>query len=249
MGNDRGTRLDADELANAPLFAALTASKRRAVLSRASRRAFERGELIFHEDATAEGLFFLAGGTVRLTRRAFGRTTVIGTQQAPSTLVPIGLFDSGCNGVTAMAAVLCDVYVIGCSSFVQICMADPDSAVYLLRLCTRRVRQTASLVDMLTLTSVRQRVARWLIEMSEASGGAEINMPVTQKQLAGRLGTVREVLFRNLKHLQDVGIIHFSRQNVVINDLHGLHAAAGIMTPEKIFVASKDRAVEPFLMA
>jgi CRP-like cAMP-binding protein len=231
-----------------PFFAALSKRGRRNVLLHTTGRVLQPGELVFDEDERAEGLFFLVRGTVQLRRRAFGRTMIIGDERAPSTLVTIGLFDGGRNSMSAVATCRSEVHLLGRSEFDRLCTANLPSALRLLGLCCQRVRQTVSLIDVLACTSVRQRVARLIAEISETTGSNTVDLPLSQEQLAVRLGTVREVVFRNLRHLQLEGVIHFHRRLVVIDDLPRLQAVAGASMSERIFAANADPSGIPFLI-
>jgi CRP/FNR family transcriptional regulator len=75
----------------------------------------------------------------------------------------------------------------------------------LLRLLTdisRRVRQTSDFIDLITVGSIRQRVARVLIDLVDECGNPAINLPCSQAKLGRSIETVREVVFWPLKHLQ-----------------------------------------------
>lgn len=64
-----------------------------------------------------------------------------------------------------------------------------------------------SLIDALAGANVRQRLARLTVELSETTSTNTVDLPLSQEQLAVRLWSVREVVFRKLKHLGDDGII------------------------------------------
>ena len=64
-----------------------------------------------------------------------------------------------------------------------------------------------------------------LLEMAD-SAGASFTMPETHEDLANRLGTVREVVSRNLGRFQSEGLIRLHRKDVQILDRKGLAAEA-----------------------
>lgn len=217
---------EAGGLQNGPFLPSLPAKRRRELLLHVKRRSFDPGEELFREDDPADGVFFLVAGTVRLTRRAFDRTMVVGDEHAPVTLATIGLFDGGSNSITAVARCPCDVYVLQRTEFERLCAGNPAYGAWLLSLFSMRIRRMIALMDVLALASVRQRLARLILEMVQEDAGAEVRLPLTQEEIAVRLGTVREVVFRNLKQLQNDGIIHFHRGFVAIDNLPRLQAAA-----------------------
>jgi CRP/FNR family transcriptional regulator len=75
--------------------------------------------------------------------------------------------------------------------------------------------------------SVRQRVARHLLDLAaEHQSGAILLAPVSQRELADAVGTVREVVARVLRELRDEGLIETSRQGIALLDAPGLHGEA-----------------------
>ena len=52
--------------------------------------------------------------------------------------------------------------------------------------------------------------------------GVEITMPVSNQELASQIGTVRELVSRNLSRLQAEGMIKIDGRRVVICDLKSL---------------------------
>jgi len=73
---------------------------------------------------------------------------------------------------------------------------------------------------------VRQRLARILLQAAEESGGAENAVNLTHEELALRLGTVREVVSRNLARFQDEGIVRLVRRQIEIAAPEALRAEA-----------------------
>jgi CRP/FNR family transcriptional regulator, cyclic AMP receptor protein len=74
-----------------------------------------------------------------------------------------------------------------------------------------------------TFTTVRQRVARHLLDLAaqrepERGALAEIVVPVSQQELADAVGTVREVVVRELRELRRDGVVRTERGHIVILD-------------------------------
>jgi CRP/FNR family transcriptional regulator len=73
-------------------------------------------------------------------------------------------------------------------------------------------------------TSVRHRVARHLLDLasqeSRATGGARpvLSVPVSQRELADAVGSVREVVVRALRDLRESGAISTYRDHIEILD-------------------------------
>lgn len=60
--------------------------------------------------------------------------------------------------------------------------------------------------------------------------GVEITMPVCKQELASQIGTVRELVSRNLSRLQAEGMLKINGRTVTVSNLKVLEA--GIDSPE-----------------
>lgn len=89
------------------------------------------------------------------------------------------------------------------------------------------LRYTQALITQISQTavcnrlhSVEQRLCRWLLLCHNRVNGAEIRM--TQEYIANMLGGRRESVTVAAGHLQDLGLIRYSRGNITIVDRKGL---------------------------
>ena len=65
-----------------------------------------------------------------------------------------------------------------------------------------------------------------MLEISDQSSGEAFALPVTHQELASRLGTVREVVSRNLGRFQMEGFIKISDRQIAITNRPGLEREA-----------------------
>nr|WP_269812976.1 Crp/Fnr family transcriptional regulator [Ornithinimicrobium sediminis] len=80
--------------------------------------------------------------------------------------------------------------------------------------------------------TVRERVARHLLDLAAQQDpgrdpGDEIEVRVTQREVADAVGTVREVVVRVLRELRREGVVRTERDQIVIVDPHRLVPAPG----------------------
>jgi CRP/FNR family transcriptional regulator len=104
----------------------------------------------------------------------------------------------------------------------------PLLARRLLAVFAARLRRFGTLAGDLALRSVAQRLARLLVEViGPAPGGGTASGPrLTQREMAARLGTVREVVARNLAQFEAEGWIALRRGVIEILDIEALRALA-----------------------
>jgi CRP/FNR family transcriptional regulator len=97
-------------------------------------------------------------------------------------------------------------------------------ALKVIKVLAHRLRHLSGLVEELSFATVRDRLAAHLIRLAENSGrttkrGIEFDLAENNEELAARLGTVRELISRNLGRLHGEGLIEIRRRTVTIPDL------------------------------
>jgi CRP/FNR family cyclic AMP-dependent transcriptional regulator len=100
---------------------------------------------------------------------------------------------------------------------------DPRVAQAFLSELSERVLSFIDEIPGNTFATVRQRVARHLLDLAAQRGpGREavsaIVVPVSQQELADAVGTVREVVVRVLRELRRDGVVRTERDQIVILD-------------------------------
>jgi CRP/FNR family transcriptional regulator len=94
---------------------------------------------------------------------------------------------------------------------------DPRLARALLEDLSARVQEYIAQIHQRAFASVRQRVARHLLDLaSERQVGPDLVAPITQQDLADAVGSVREVVVRALGDLRGEGTVETRRRGIVI---------------------------------
>lgn len=104
---------------------------------------------------------------------------------------------------------------------------DPDLALVLLGQLAGRARQVVERLDCLASLTVRGRLVDYLLQRALAAGGAAFRLEGTQTELAEELGTVREVLVRELRALRRLGVLVRTQRGVLRVSLPRLRGYAG----------------------
>jgi CRP/FNR family transcriptional regulator len=190
-----------------PFFAAFPETALQVMADRGVERRFAAGETLFRAGDTASGLMVVLEGRVRVVREAGGRAQVVHVEAAGGTLGEVPLFAGGGYPATAIAMEPTVCAVIARESLAAAIRSSPDAAFVLLERMARRVRELVGRVDRLSLLSVSARLAEYLLSRTSAHGRAVIALGMTQQQLAEELGTVREVIVRELHALRNRGVI------------------------------------------
>jgi CRP/FNR family transcriptional regulator len=92
-----------------------------------------------------------------------------------------------------------------------------------------RLRRLVGIIEELSFTTVRDRLIAHLLRLARTEGrktarGVEVDMAGSQQDLAASLGTVRELVSRNLTRLQAEGLVVHEGKVIVIPDPAKLEA-------------------------
>jgi CRP/FNR family transcriptional regulator len=98
-----------------------------------------------------------------------------------------------------------------------------------------RLRRLVGIIEELSFTTIRQRLISVLLRLAETEGrqtqrGIEFQLPASHQELASQLGTVRELVSRNLTRLQAEGLIDVDARQIVVKDKNGLNALLSTMS-------------------
>ena len=224
-------RLDlAAVLARTPLLAGLSQPELDTLAARTVRKLFSAGELIFSEGERCNGLHIIVRGKVRIFKTsANGREQVLALNVPGESVAELPVFDGGPFPASASAVEDTEVAFISRRDFHAYCMEHPEVSLKVLSVVGARLRRLVGIIEELSFTTIRQRLIATLVKLAEAEGkktarGIEFLLPSTHQELANQLGTVRELISRNLMRLQAEGLLDVEARHIVVKDLKGLTA-------------------------
>ena len=189
----------------------------------AQERKLDPGEMLFLAGDNATGLYVIASGVIRAFRvNSQGREQTIHTEREGATLAEVPVFDDGVYPATAVAEEPSVVLFLAKKDVRQFILRHPELRLTALKLMSKRLRAHADLVDSLALQQVGQRLARVLLLEGRAHGartsaGVQLDLALSNGELAQRVGSVREVVSRTLARLEREGLftIDHSQSKVV----------------------------------
>jgi CRP/FNR family transcriptional regulator len=233
-------RIDlADVLRGTTLLSTQTREQIQLLAARTVRRVFGPGELLFSEGEPGHGLHMIARGKVRVFKTSVGgREQVLSINQAGESVAELPVFDGGEYAVSAMALEETEVAFISRQDFQSFCMDHPEVAMKMLTMVGARLRRMMGIIEQLSFTTVRERLVSVLVKLAETEGrqterGLEFVLPANHQELASQLGTVRELVSRNLMRLQSEGLVEVDARQIVVRDFGGLAKIIGWPSPRR----------------
>jgi CRP/FNR family transcriptional regulator len=211
------------ELVRIPLFSGLTEAESDALAQRAVERKYAPDDMLFWEGDPCAGIFLIVQGSVKIFKTSpGGREMMLALESAPSTVAELPLFDGGAYPASVRAVEPVTALFINKADFQQVCRQYPGVALEVLAVVGKRLRHLVAVVESMTFGSVTQRLARLLLDAAHQAGGAAFDLAMTHQEMASRLGTVREVVSRNLARFRGEGLIRIQDRQVQILDRAGL---------------------------
>jgi CRP-like cAMP-binding protein len=223
------TSLDAiATLRRVPFFAVLGEEDLRRLAGHCVVRHLRREELLFAEGDPCEGMYVVQSGAIKVFKMAdTGREQVLVIERAGSTVGELPVFDGGNLPASAAALEDSSLLFLPKREFLSLCRQNSEVAFAVIRSLAWRFRYMTSLVEELSLKEVSHRLARFLRDRALAVGirtkrGVEFPLEETNQQIAAEIGTVRDLVSRNLRRLVDRKIIKMERRKVIVLNMADL---------------------------
>jgi CRP-like cAMP-binding protein len=224
-------RMDlAEVLQKTALFSSLSQSEVQLLAVKTVRKILSAGELLFHEGDACKGFHIICRGQVRMFKSsASGREQVLAVNVAGESVAEVPVFDNGPYPASGVAIEETEIAFISRKDFHEYCLAHPEVALKVLAFVGARLRRLVGIIEELSFTTTRQRLVSVLVRLAQSDGrkterGIEVLLPGSNQELANQLGTVREVISRNLMRLQAEGLLEVDARQIVIKDVKGLAA-------------------------
>lgn len=212
-------------LSRLPLFNDLSDAELALIAGGVSRLSLEKGTVIFAEGDVCRELLIVEDGEVKVFKSALnGRQQLLSIERKGSALAEVAAFDGGRYPVTAEASSATTLLRLSADGFRKICVNNPEMALKVFRVLAHRLRHLVSLVEELSFSTVRARLIAYLVRLAEQRGrqtprGICFQLTENNEELAARLGTVRELVSRNMGRLHGDRLIEMSKRTVNIPNL------------------------------
>jgi CRP-like cAMP-binding protein len=220
--SDQSGRVQAQAalLRTQPYFAVLADDDLAYLASRMIERRFAKGELIFLEGEPCQGLYLVYAGQVRIYKLSpEGREQVLCYCGTGTSFNEVAVLDGGPNPANVIAASPCTLWIVPREIILDLMRTRPELSVAVIQNLGARLRHLVGLVEDLSLRQVSARLAKLLLETAAAD---QTPRALTQREMAARVGTVREMIGRSLKQLEARHLIKIESGRIVIVNREGL---------------------------
>ena len=217
-----------EELKQVPFFSNLGDAPLGEIVRAAREKKVDKGQMIFFENDPCDGFYFVRSGSVKIYKMSpGGREHILHTFKAGSTFAEVPAFDDGLCPANAQAVENSVLLLIRRNDFEKVTRAYPEVAFGLLHHFAHWLRRFTLQLEELSLKDVGARLAGYLLRLADESGdetseGIVVHLKENQQEIASSIGTVREIVSRNLRKLQEMNLIRLKGRRLVVLDREGL---------------------------
>jgi CRP-like cAMP-binding protein len=213
---------DSELLKLNPLFSGIDDDMIEKIVRLMTVKEVKKHEIIWLEQEPARTIYFMESGLIKLFK-----TSVSGKEQILRLVRPgdcfghAGAFNGGNNPESAQAVIQSVIYGITRSNLEVLLTEHPQLSRNLIKLLATEMHHYMSLVEDLSLRCVSGRLARMLLTNNH-KGVCDASLLLTRSDMAAMTGTVREVVGKSLKSLEDRGVISYDRRKIIIRNREAL---------------------------
>jgi CRP-like cAMP-binding protein len=221
------------EAESGTFLALLADSDRRALLELGGPRLYARGEHLMHQEEPGDRVLLLLQGHVKATFVEPRGQEFVLSFRGPGDVLGELSFARGeprSSGVVAIESV--QARALSAAEFRSFLERTPSAALTLIEVIGNRFRDANRARVRFGASDTIGRLAARLVELSERYGkptgeGIEIQLPVTQTDLAGWTASSRAGLGEALRTMRELGWVRTERRRITVLDRDALAARAG----------------------
>ncbi len=186
-------------------------------------KKFRKGEVLFSAQDEANGFYYVEKGEIRVFKMDEQGREVEVVRLGPGDFLGEAIvFVSSEYPVFAQAVLDSEVLFFVKRKVSQEMSQNPSIAMYFVELLARKCVVLSNKIESLGLRTVRQRLIRYLLANCSGDRQCLVKLDVKKGELAKILGTISETLSRNLRHMQEEGLIEVEGNRVKIKNCPAL---------------------------
>ncbi len=219
---------DCEALASVPYFRGLREEIVCSILEYSKVKVIPKGGYLFRQGDVCKYLYIIKEGLIEIFQLGEdGKKLILHHAGKGAFLGDTILFNDGTHEAHACAKEDSEILMVRKKNLETLIYDFPEIGVRMLMDFGKRIKSLKSLVAEVALTDVRGRIAKLILELiknGDLDGESTVvldNIP-TQDEMAYRIGTVREVLCRELHSLEKDNLIKVKRGKITVNNVKKL---------------------------
>ncbi|MBU3109533.1 Crp/Fnr family transcriptional regulator [Clostridium gasigenes] len=185
---------------------------------------YNKGDIIAIEDSECEYIGIVLSGSVEIENiYESGRSLTIQRFIEGSTFGEAIVFSTRKTyPATVMASVKSNIMFIPNNTIIELCSSDKNFLWNFMSLLSEKVLMINNKMKIISLSSIRQKLAKFILEQVNIQKSEKIKLNVNKKELAEYLGIQRPSLSRELIRMQEDGILESNKNEINVLDMNTL---------------------------
>ncbi len=181
-------------------------------------RNFAKGDIVASQGDTLHSLMIIVHGSVVGEMMDYdGRILRVEHIKAPNTVATVFLFgENNRLPVSVVAQEDTRVLMISRQGLLDLFSKNPVVLQNFLDIMANRAQFLSRQMKILGLSSIKGKIAHFLMEQIKKHNSLEFKLPITQNELAEMFGVTRPSLGRTLREMNDEGFIQTKGKEVKI---------------------------------
>lgn len=205
-----------------PYFHALDDDGLKSVAQEIIVRHYSAGEVIFLEGDPGRGLHLVVEGLCKIYHLSVeGREHILHLLEPGEFCNEVAAVDGGPNPANLAAIDNSIVWVVTKDSMGRLRQQYPQLNDVIINNLAQHSRHLVKRIYTVSFLSVTGRLAAFLLQQGHSNDILDRHR-WTQDEIAAHLGTVREMVVRSFRELEQAGLIAFDRHQIKILDKEGL---------------------------
>jgi CRP/FNR family cyclic AMP-dependent transcriptional regulator len=216
------------------LFGDLDVAALEHLAERATKRTYSKGQLVFHQGDPAGSLFVRVEGLVKVcVTSEDGDEMVLVTLQPHDVFGELSLLDGGPRSASAQAVEATSLLELQRGPFLETLHQTPGITESLMLSMGRVLRRLTEQASDLVFLDLHGRVAKLLVNLAQDRGietenGLELDLQLTQTDLAGLVGGSRQSVNQILRSFENRGYVDMMGRKMVVKQPELLRRRAGL---------------------
>lgn len=202
-------------LSNIDLFAGLSEQEFSAIENLAKARQYAKNTIIISEGDEPASLYILVSGSVTVfVSDNDGKEFILDTLDKGDYFGELSLIDDAGRGASIKTREACQCLVISRPDFLSWLEDYPSIAPKLMLNLVKRIRVLSESVKSLALKDVYGRIRSLLYSLAQEDAQGGYAGPITQQEIANRVGASREMVARILKDLTTGNYVEIVKKKI-----------------------------------
>jgi CRP-like cAMP-binding protein len=201
-----------------PLLKVLTEEELNQIIPLIRIERISKDAYLYLAGETSDKLYFVMEGWFKAERTSLdGRQATLRFMGSGELINELSIFSNVVNAVTVIAMEEAQVFYMKQRDVEQCLQNYPSFSRAVIERLALRIQHLLDQIEDLSLHTVEERLARFILAQSEDDVW-EREIWITQTEIAARLGTVLDVVNRNLQKFVREGLIDIQRNKILIID-------------------------------